>query len=44
MDNHEENEGDAEDASDETFEDEDDDKYFHDALDQAPPNLPSIAV
>ena len=37
-------EGDVEDASDESFEEEDDDQFFHDALDQPPPRLPSLAV
>jgi hypothetical protein len=42
MDNRDEVNGDDEESSDETFEDEDDDKYFHDALDHNPVRLPSI--
>jgi hypothetical protein len=37
MDNQDEVEGDDEEGSDDSFEDEVDDKFFHDALDQAPP-------
>jgi hypothetical protein len=44
MENHYEGEGDEEDASDESFDDEDDDQFFHDALDHPPPRLPSHAV
>ena len=40
--NHDEVNGDDEEDSDETLEDEEDDQFFHDALDHYPPKLPSI--